>query len=353
MKTIYRGFAQRAVERIIYIGNVATDPSALVATIKKASTGEVLVTTAEGTFSELSVIANKVATGRYFVEVTPDSDEAIGVWVCYLRATVDGETWELGPDVFEIRAEDEIPDTADNYVSLDSIASWAPDVLDLYRNPTELLRIGEKCSRILDSELDNRFSVPLRKRPDLGSYDEIVVKIATLLTIARALKAKGYRDLGEYFEGEYRGFLDDLNAGKYRLWEETTRTEIGFSKPRPSTSNQTENIEIEIDPASPFIDSFHRLFVIEIDGAGDIYEDGSGATFKASNDGGKSWEATELPALDSWTYPSSCYGLGVRFFRRGSSGNLAVGDKWEIEAWPLSTEPAGSTRQVIQGKVIL
>jgi len=353
MKTVYRGFAQRVVERIISSDNVPVDPSALIATIKRAETGAYLTATAEGEFSGLDVLANKIETGRYFVEVTPDVDETAGIYVCYLRATYDGETFELGPDVFEIRAEDEVPATANNYVSLDSISTYYPDLLDLYKNPTDLLRIGEKCSRILDSELDGRFVVPIRKRADTGTYDEILVKAATILTVARTLKANGFRDVGNEFEAEFRGYVEDINGGRFRLWEEITVAEIGFSAPRPATTNTGTGVELELDAGSLFSGMYHSLFIVQVDAEGDVYEDGAGATVKASIDGGKTWEVEGLPALPTWFYPSGCYGLGIRFFRRGASGTLKVGDKWEIEAWPLSTEPSRSMNTIRQGRVEL
>jgi hypothetical protein len=51
--------------------------------------------------------------------------------------------------------------------------------------------------------------------------------------------------------------------------------------------------------------------------------------------------------------PEGCLGLSLRFFRRGSSGNLASGDKWTIEAWPLDTVVTPTKGGIRKGKVVL
>lgn len=355
MRTIYRGFTQR-VQRTFYDDNAATDLDALTVTIKKED-GTVLETSTEGSFEDLNILANNAGTGIYFIEITPDAAESLGIYVVYWRATYGtGDTAETFPheDVLAIRAEDEAPDLPDNYVSLDKINEIYPKLFDLKKSG-EILRIGSLCSRVLDSELDQRFDVPIRKRADTGAYDDVLVTAATLLAIARILKPEGYTEEAEDKLAEYAELVDGLNRGRWRLWEEITADEIGFGTPRPATTNAGTEIELELDKTAAFSGLYHRLFVIEVDGAGDIYDvdTETGATVKISKDGGKTWDAEDQPAKDTWIAAGDVEGLAFRFFRRSASGNLALGDKWEIEAWPTGTPATPGAGQIQTGKALI
>lgn len=350
MKTIYRGYAQR-LTRTFYKDNVVTDLDALTVTIKKED-GTTLITTGEGTFDELNILTQKVTTGIYFTKITPDAAEALGVYLVYWRATYGtggaAETFLEGPDVIVIRAEDEIPSISDNYVSLDKAIELYPKIFDL-RPPADVLRIGGQASRILDGELDGRFNVPLTKRRDSGAYDEILVETAALGAIAKILKEVGYKEEAESFKADYDAHVAGINNGRWRLWEEITADEIGFSSPRPATSNAGTSIELELSQEAYYTGVYHRLYVIQIDKAGDV----GTATFKISHDGGKTWDLTDQATADTWIAPSGEEGMTFRFFRRGSSGNLAVADKWEVEAWPIETKQTTTRGNIQTGKVVL
>jgi hypothetical protein len=201
MRTIQRGFLQR-IPRTFFQDNVATDVDALEASILDEA-GNYLVTSAEGTFQELDIVANKTATGTYFVAVTPDVDEEIGIWILYLRYTygtgVAAETRTV-QEVLQIVDEDSVPQLTDNYLSLDQVTRIYPDLFNM-ASADEIYRVGAQASRVIDSELDGRFNVPLRKRSDTGLYDQIVLEAATLLTVSKILKPR--------YPEEAEGFLED------------------------------------------------------------------------------------------------------------------------------------------------
>lgn len=353
MRTIQRGFKQR-IARTFFKDNVATDPDALTVSVLSES-GTALITTAETTFSELNVLANKTATGTFFVEITPDADEAIGIWILYWRYTFGtGASAEtiVAQEILQIIGEDSVPQLADNYLSLDAVTRLYPQLFDMV-SADEIYRVGAQASRALDSQLDGRFTVPIRKRSDLGIYDQVIVDAATLLAIARILRPRYPEEAAEKEEAADK-LIQGLNGGRFRLWEEITSPEVGFQAPRPSTANTGTKIELELAPHAIYAGLYHSLIVVQVDGAGDLWtEDADGATFKVSIDGGKTWETTLQDAKDVWMDPAGCLGLSFRFFRRGSSGNLAVGDKWEIEAWPLDTETTPSRGQIRRGKILL
>lgn len=337
MQTIYRGYTQR-LTRHIYVDNALTDPTALTVTIKNEATGEALVADSV-TFNELSVLGNKIDTGKFYAEINPDSDETLGIYLVYWRVTYDSETWTEGPYVMEIRGEDEVPSTSDNYVSLDEIASIDRRILTL-DSPLNILREGERASRILDSELDPRFRVPVQKRTDSDKYDQVIIQAASLLTAARILGINGYAERAEIVYNDYQETVDRINNGQYRLWEEITESEVGFAPPVPTLDSASSNIELEVNPECRYSGVYHKLFVVEIQTGGDIET----ATWRFSDDGGATWEESDIETSAEWYAPTNGDGLEVRFFRRGSSGTLTSGDKWTIEARPLSSQISGSSR---------
>ncbi len=337
METIYRGFTQR-ITRSLYVDNALTDPTALLLTIKSEASGEALVANSV-TFNELDILANKISTGKYYAEITPDADEPTGLYLVYWRATYDSETWIEGPYILEIRGEDEIPSTSNNYVSLDEIASVDSRILHL-ESPLNILREGERASRVLDSELDGRFEVPIRKRADTKKYDQVIIQAASLLTAARILSNKGYSDKSDDALDDYNTLRDGINKGKYRLWEEITEDEIGFSSPVSMLASASTGIEVEVNPLYPYTGDYHKLFVVEIQDGGDIET----ATWRLSGDGGKTWEESDIESSAAWYSPTNGDGLQIRFFRRGSSGTLTSGDKWEIEARAATDRVTPSSR---------
>lgn len=353
MKTIQRGFKQR-IAREFFKDNVATDPDALTVSIVNES-GTALATLAEGTFTELNVLANKTATGIFFVPITPDADEGVGIWILYWRATYGtGASADTAvfTEIVQIVAEDSVPQLADNYLSLDAVTRIYPEAFDM-ASPDEIYRVGYQASRVLDSELDGRFVVPLKKRGDLNVYDQIVIEAATLLAIERILRPK-YPTEADGFAAKADKVIEGINSGRFRLWEEITGKEIGFQDPRPASTNAGTSIELELYQNAVFTGLYHSLIVIQIDGAGDLWtETADGATFKVSVDGGKTWEVEAQDAKDTWMEPVGCLGLYFRFFRRGSSGNLALADKWTLEAWPEDTEATVTKGGIRRGRILL
>ena len=337
MDTLYRNFTQR-ITRHFYSDNVLAELTALTITIKDEATGTVL--TADSTvFEDLNILANKIEAGKYFASITPDSDESLGVYLVYWRATFSSEVWTEGPFVLEIRAEAEIPDTSDNYVSLDEIAAVDRRILEL-TSPINILREGERASRVLDSELDSRFGVPIRKRKDTKAYDQVIIQAASLLTAARIYSVNGYGDRSDDVMEDYRVLVENINSGKYRLGDEITEDEIGFSDPLANLADASTGIEIEINPLSVYSGEYHKLFIVEIQTGGDL----GTATWRLSADGGGTWEESDIVTSDEWHYPTNGLGLGVRYYRPGSSGTLTTGDKWAIEARPLTDQVSPSGR---------
>ena len=332
--------------RTFYKDNVLTDLDALTVTIKKESDGSIL--TADSIeYDELDIIAQKILTGKYYCKITPDDAELEGVYIInwrYTYGTGDAAETEVVVDVIEIRPEDEAPVLSDNYVSLDFLEWRYTGIIKLAGGAGGALRIGEAASRILDSELDDRFDVPIRVRSDTKTYDKILVRTAVAMTIADILARNGYDERAEDYVAEYEKYKEGINSGRFRLYEEITKTEIGFSSPKEASGNDSTNVEIELDPDSRYTGDYHRIFIIKIDTAGDV----GTATFKISHDAGNSWSETlQETREDGYSYPSGMYGLGVRFLRLSASANLALDDSWTIEAQPLSakiTPTKGSIR---------
>lgn len=354
MRTLQRGFKQR-FPRTFFQDNVAADLDALVVSIRDEA-GNYLETSAEGTFNELDIKANKTSTGSYYIDITPDADEAIGIWIVYWRYTYgtgDAAETAVAEEVMQLVGEDSVPILVDNYMSLDVLAKTYQTIFSM-KTADELYRVGFQASRVFDSELDGRFNVPLQKRKDTGLYDQIVLEAIALLSISKIL-APNYTEESDGFYDDYRKAVEGINSGRLRLWQEITAAEIGFGPPHADSGNATENIEIELYPNTNFAGLYHTLYVIEVDGAGDIYDpdEETGATVKISIDGGKTWKQETEPAKDTWISPGGCLGLGFRFFRRGSSGNLALGDKWTIEAWPADSRVTPAAGSIRQGRVVL
>lgn len=337
MDTIYRGIAQR-ITRYFYSDNAPAELTALLITIKDEATGTVLVSGGV-TYDELDVVANKIATGKYWAAITPDADEATGIYLVYWRASYDSETWVEGPFVLEIRGEDEVPDTSNNYASLDEIAAVDRRILEL-DTPLNILREGERASRAMDAELDPRFEVPIRKRGDTKAYDQVIIQAASLLTASRIYYKNGYGDRSDEVLEDYRTLVDNINAGKYRLWEEITEDEIGFSSPVATLATASTGIELEKNPLANYDGIYRRSFVVEIQTGGDI----GTATWRFSDDGGATWEESDIDSSSEWYAPTNGHGLEIRFYRPGSSGVLTTGDKWVIEARPQTDQVTPSNR---------
>lgn len=345
----YRGILQRKTRTFLQ-DNVATDPDALTVTIKKESDGSILVANSI-TYSELDIIAQKISTGKFYCKVTPDSDEPVGLYVLYWRYTYgSGDSAETNVviDYFEIRAEDEVPVIVDNYVSLDALERRYPGIIKLGGGVGQILRRGEVASRILDSELDDRFDIPIRIRPDTKAYDQPLVSAAVAMAIADILHGLSYDERAEDFETEYERYKDGINNGRYRLYEEITKSELGFAIPKQDATNTGVNVELELDPNCQYTGDLHRIFIIQIDAAGDV----GTATFKISNDAGNSWSLETQETRESgYSYPAGMYGLGFRFFRLGTSANLADGDKWTIGAYPTSLQITPTKKSIRYGRV--
>ena len=346
METLYRGLTQR-ITRTFFQDNVATDIDALTVTIKKESDGSIL-TANSIEYDELDISSQKISTGKYYCKITPDADELTGVYVLYWRYTYgsgDSAETDVAVDVLDIRAEDEVPVLSDNYISLDAIERRYSGIIKLAGGAGEALRIGEAASRILDSELDDRFNVPIRVRADTKAYDRVIIQATVAQAIADILRKKGYDERAEEFDLEYEKFKEGINTGRFRLYEEITKTEIGFSSPKETSGNQSTNIELELDENSGYTGDYHRIFKIEIDTAGAI----GTATFKISSDAGNTFpETLQTTREDGYSYPDGMYGLGIRFLQRSTSATLALGDSWTIEAlpaWKKTTKTKGSIRQ--------
>jgi hypothetical protein len=343
MKDIYIGHVSHVSREFAKDGTL-TDLDALTISIKNEATGEYLVTTAEGTFRNLNILANKSATGKYFTKVTPDANESEGVYLLYWTATYGtgaaAKTFDAGPDVLYLHAEAAIPALADNYLSLDGVAKEYPDLFDL-ATPVRILQVGYIVSRDMDARFDERFNVPIRKKPD-GTYDQPLIDAAVALAVARVLDNKGYPDEAERWQKRGDGTVEDINNGRRRLQEEMTRDEIGFGVPKPASSNTGSHVELELRPGAPYSDSYRRKYVVEIDGAGSI----GAATFKISIDAGRTWIVTARATSEIWYSPEGGYGLTLRFFALSSTATLALGDSWTFDAVPTSTEVTASTRAI-------
>jgi len=342
MHDIYIGSTSRVTREFLQNG-AAADLDALTIDIKDES-GEWLVTTAEGTFHDLNIIANKSSTGKYFTKVTPDAAESEGVYLLYWTATYGtgdaAETFTEGPDVIFIHDKAALPAIADNYLSLDAVKDHFPVLFDL-DIPANILRQGANCSRDIDTMLDERFSVPIKKRTD-GTYDPPLVDATAFATIASILERMGHRDEAEGWYERAEKMVESINVGRRRLSEELTTDEIGFGPPRPSTDNQSANIELEIFDEAVFSGDYHRKIIITIDGAGAL----GTATYKVSLNAGNTWEVESQPtyADEQWLEPSGCEGLVFRFYQLATSANLEADDYWTIEAYPMRMEATVSKR---------
>ena len=344
MHDIYIGSARRITREFLQNGATA-DLDALTIDIKDES-GEWLVTTAEGTFHDLDIIANKSATGKYFTKITPDAAETVGVYLLYWTATYgegdSAETFTEGPDVIFIHSEAALPDIADNYLSLDAIKDHYPALFDL-DTPANILRQGANVSRDIDTMLDERFSVPIKKRTD-GTYDPPLVDAAAFGTIASVLERMGHREESETWYERTEKMVDSINAGRRRLAEEITADEIGFGPPRPWASNQSTNTGLELFDEAVFTGDYHRKIIIKIDGAGAL----GTATYKVSLNAGNTWEveAQSTYADEQWLEPAGCEGLVFRFYQLATSAELKADDYWTIEAYPARMEPTVSKRGI-------
>jgi hypothetical protein len=343
MDDLYIGTTTRKTREFRNAGTLE-DLTALTVDIRRESDGSYLTTTAEGTFHDLNILANRVSTGKYFARITPDAAEGLGVYLLTWTATYGtgpgAETFTAGPDVLIIHAEADIPALADNYLSLDALTKFYPKLFDLGIPPARILRIGWLISRDIDSMLDERFDVPIQKREG-GIYDQPLIDAAAALTVARIL-TPNYPDEGSEWQDRGEKIVDGINGGRYRLDIEITKDEVGFSIPKPGASNTSVNVQLELDPDCAYSDIYRRKIILKIDSAGAI----GVATVKISVDAGASWGETGKPTSEIWSYASIAFGLGFRFFRLAANENLALGDEWTINAVPMSTAPTVSKRAI-------
>jgi hypothetical protein len=302
------------------------------------------VTTAETTFHDLNILANKSATGKYFCKITPDAAETTGVYLLYWTGTFgtggSAEAFTAGPDVIFIHAEADIPSLSDNYLSLDAVVKAYQDLFNL-ENPARILQVGWLASRDVDALLDENFNTPMKKNVS-RVYDQPLIDAATALTIARILSAKGYREEGAEWQKRGEGICDDINNGKRRLSDEVTKDEVGFGFPVWATSNTSANVEFELYPDAVYTGLTHEKIIVKIDGAGAI----GTATYKISVDAGNTWIQSGQPTSAAFAFPSGGLGLGFRFFRLSDAANLALNDSWTIDAYPESTEVPTSKRGI-------
>lgn len=348
MKNVYLGYLQRAATRVFYKDNVATDPDELTVTIKYED-GTILSTENEGSFEDKDIIANKVSTGEYYVEILPDlaenspaieEDQELGICIIYWRAVYYGTLGEADAsaqefiDLFRMCDTAEVPATQNNYVSLDALRKIDPAVFEL-ANFSDIMRVGENASRFIDSRLDSRFDVPIRVRADTGEYDQVIIDAASLRTIERIYRKAGYAEEADAMKEESDALVEGINNGKYRLYEEITSDEIGFQLPVPDAGNSeaSEDIELEIYDKTGYGGAYKQIFVVEVTTGGAV----GTAVFKVETIAGESCE-TGITTDDEWISISDTNGLVVRFFPRSSSASLTVGDKWTIMAVPVDTE---------------
>jgi hypothetical protein len=343
MDDLYIGSTTRRTREFLNGGALA-DLQALTVDIRREAGNGWLTTTAEGTFHDLNILANKVSTGKYFTRVTPNASEQLGVYLLTWKGTYgtgpSAESFTVGPDVLVIHAEAEIPVLTDNYLSIDSMMRQYPDLLNL-EPPVHMLSTGWLVSRDIDAELDERLDVPVRKNLS-GVYDQPILDAAVALTIERVLRKFGRND--EAKEWEERGWkiVDDIMSGKKRLSVEVTKDEVGFGQPHPAVGNTSANVELQIFEGAAYSDIYRRRIVIAIDGAGAV----GVATFKYSLDAGNTWEEEHLKTSEAWIQPAEGLGLAIRFMQLGTGANLALGDSWTIEAYPLDTTVTTSTRGI-------
>jgi hypothetical protein len=346
MKIIYKGYAQR-IKRIFYDDNTATDPDAIVVTIKDEA-ANCLTTDAEGEFNELDISSNTTATGEYFVEITPDTADQAGIYIIYWRVTFgtgDAAETITETDFIEIRAEDEIPVLEDNYVSLDSIRHLDQSLFEL-ASVGDLLRNGERVSRIIDSQLDSRFTVPIAPRVDTGDYDRVLVDAATIMTAARICRKNGYAEQADEYQGQADKIIEHINDGRKRLGQEITTDEIGFQRPMPDPDNSSlsEDVELEIYSGSIYGGAYKQIYSVEITTGGAV----GTAVFKVETIAGQACESNIITD-DEWISVADTNGLVLRFFPRSATASLTATDKWTIEAVPVDTEitkTGTSTRRV-------
>jgi len=351
-RTLYQGQTQR-VSREFRQNGTLTDVDALAATIKKAADGSTMTTVAEGEFSSLDIVANKVSDGVFFAEITPTTANGTGVYLLYWEATYgtgdSAENFVEGPDVLVVEAAAPAQTYASNYLSLDAIVRHYKELFELI-SPAQMLSIGDSGSRDIDGRLDSRFAVPISKKED-GTYDQALIDAAAYFVIERVLRDKGYTDEADGWEERYFNQLEGINSGRFRLDEEITKDEIGFGKPKPYASNTSANMELELDPDCSYTGDHKRRLIIKVDTAGDV----GTATVKVSTDAGNSWAATEqlTDEDEGYIYPIDCYGLGFRFYRLGTSANLALNDYWTVDAIPEGTDETPTEGAIRTGELLL
>jgi hypothetical protein len=340
MYDIYIGHASRIPRQFTNDAALA-DLDALTVTIKREATGEYLTTTAQGEFHNLDVLANKIATGKYYVAITPDAAESLGVYLLYWIATYGtggaAQVFEVGPDVIAIRADSEIPSLGDNYVSLDAVSKAYPALFDIEPVAARILQVGWLASRDVDALLNNRFSVPIRRRSD-GTYDQALIDAAVAFTIARIIGPKGYHEEADRWGARAERIIESINSGRRRLEEEITAEELGFQRPQPAKTNTSISVELELMPGAEYGDVYRRTIIVQIDKAGVI----GVATCKVSIDAGLTWAVAGLLTDSLWMVPSACYGLAFRFRPLASTASLALNDSWTFDAVPEETDTTKS-----------
>lgn len=351
MYDLYIGHASR-IERQFTNAGVLDDLDALTIDVKEEKGGAWLATTAESTFHNLNIIANRVSEGIFYAKITPDSTERLGVYLLYWTATygtgAGAKTFIAGPDVLMIHDEADIPALSDNYVSLDAVSKAHPALFDIEPIASRILRVGYLASRDVDALLNNRFSAPIKRRSD-GTYDQAIIDAATAITIARIIGPKGYREDADGWAARGEGIVDSINKGRRRLAEEITKAELGFQRPQPAASNTSPSVELELYDGNEYSDMYRRTMLIVIDKAGAI----GLASCKVSIDAGLTWPIMNLLTNQLWMVPDACYGLTFRFRPLGSNAALALGDSWTIEAMPVETEPTKTTGGIRTGELQL